>query len=143
MGLNIRPTSGRIANGSRLIVNGQPTTGSKVFTPSFKNKTSASKDSDFYVIPSPTPTSTPNPTPTTTPNPTPTPTPTFVPSSTPVPTLTATPTVTSTPTQSVTPTVTPTVTSTGSVLINPIIVGPNQYLSAGNNTYINFVNTTP
>jgi hypothetical protein len=48
MGLNIRPTSGRIANGSRLIVDGQPTTGVKVFTPSFKYKTSATKDSEFY-----------------------------------------------------------------------------------------------
>ncbi len=48
MGLNIRPKSGRIANGSRLIVDGQPTTGSKVFEPSFKYKTSATKDSEFY-----------------------------------------------------------------------------------------------
>ena len=69
MGLNIRPTSGRIANGSRLIVDGQPTTGSKVFTPSFKYKTSATKDSEFYeaILPFLTPTSNPTPSPTPTP----------------------------------------------------------------------------
>ena len=38
MGLNIRPTNGRIANGSRLIVTGQPTTGSKVFPITFTKK---------------------------------------------------------------------------------------------------------
>jgi len=38
MGLNIRPTSGRIANGSKLIVSGQPTTGVKVFPITFTKK---------------------------------------------------------------------------------------------------------
>jgi hypothetical protein len=38
MGLNIRPTSGRIANGSKLIVAGQPTTGIKVFPVTFTKK---------------------------------------------------------------------------------------------------------
>ena len=36
MGLNIRPKSGRIANGSRLVVSGQVTTGQKVFPVTFK-----------------------------------------------------------------------------------------------------------
>ena len=38
MGLNIRPVSARIANGSRLVVSGQPTTGSKVFPITFTKK---------------------------------------------------------------------------------------------------------
>jgi hypothetical protein len=38
MGLNFRPVSGRIANGSKLIVTGQPTTGSKVFPVTFSKK---------------------------------------------------------------------------------------------------------
>jgi hypothetical protein len=38
MGLNFRPVSGRIANGSRLIVNGQPSTGEKVFPITFSKK---------------------------------------------------------------------------------------------------------
>ena len=39
MGLNIRPKSARIANGSKLIVTGQPTTGDKVFPITFNQKT--------------------------------------------------------------------------------------------------------
>ncbi len=38
MGLNIRPISGKIANGSRLVVSGQPNTGSKVFPITFTKK---------------------------------------------------------------------------------------------------------
>ena len=38
MGLNLRPTSGRIANGSKLIVSGQATTGLKVFPVTFSKK---------------------------------------------------------------------------------------------------------
>ena len=49
MGLNIRPKSGRIANGSKLIVSGQPTTGSKVFPVTFSKKSNPYqfKESDF------------------------------------------------------------------------------------------------
>lgn len=38
MGLEVRKTSGKIANGSRLIVNGQQTTGQKVFPNTFNKK---------------------------------------------------------------------------------------------------------
>ena len=38
MGLNFRPRSGRIANGSKMIVSGQITTGQKVFPNSFTQK---------------------------------------------------------------------------------------------------------
>mgnify|MGYP006276703377 CR=1 FL=1 len=49
MGLNFRPRSPRIANGSRLIVTGQPTTGSKVFPVTFLQKSNPyqAKQSDF------------------------------------------------------------------------------------------------
>ncbi len=39
MGLDFRKKSGRIANGSRLIVEGQQTTGQKVFPNTFNKKT--------------------------------------------------------------------------------------------------------
>ena len=53
MGLNIRPTNGRIANGSRLIVIGQPTTGSKVFPITFNKKSNPYKKSqNDFPIPS-------------------------------------------------------------------------------------------
>lgn len=39
MGLDYRKRSGKIANGSRLIVSGQPTTGQKIFPNSFTMKT--------------------------------------------------------------------------------------------------------
>lgn len=62
MGLDFRKKTGRIANGSRLIVDGQPTTGQKVFSPSFKYKVSAPKDNDLLgQSSSPTPTPTPKP----------------------------------------------------------------------------------
>ena len=62
MGLDFRKRTGRIANGSRLIVDGQPTTGQKVFSPSFKYKVSAPKDNDLLEQTSlPTPTPTPKP----------------------------------------------------------------------------------
>jgi hypothetical protein len=38
MGLNFRPRSGRIANGSKMIVPGQITSGQKVFPVSFTKK---------------------------------------------------------------------------------------------------------
>jgi len=65
MGLDLRKRSGKIANGSRLIVLGQDITGQKVFVPSFKYKQSAPKDIDLLnqVLPflTPTPTPLPNP----------------------------------------------------------------------------------
>ena len=82
MGLDLRPRTGRIANGSRLIVNGQPTTGSIVYQLTFNQKQSAPVDKNQDIVP----TITPNPT------------------------LTPTNTSPITPTPSVTPTVTPTVT---------------------------------
>jgi hypothetical protein len=39
MGLDFRKRSGRIANGSKLVVSGEITTGEKVFPPSFNQKT--------------------------------------------------------------------------------------------------------
>jgi hypothetical protein len=39
MGLSYRKKSGRIANGSRLVVEGQITTGQKVFPVTFSQKT--------------------------------------------------------------------------------------------------------
>ena len=39
MGLNFRKRSGKIANGSRLVVEGQITTGQKVFPVTFGSKT--------------------------------------------------------------------------------------------------------
>jgi hypothetical protein len=62
MGLDFRKRSGRIANGSRLIVEGQQTIGQKVFSPTFRYKVSAPKDDDLLEqhqlnnIPQPTPT---------------------------------------------------------------------------------------
>jgi hypothetical protein len=49
MGINIRPVSARISNGSRMIVNGQPTTGVKAFPVTFLKKTNPYqfKSSDF------------------------------------------------------------------------------------------------
>lgn len=83
MGLNLRPRSGRIANGSRLIVNGQPTTGSKLTQPIFTRKRSAPIDLNPDIVPTLTPSQTPILTPTNTPTPsfTPTVTPTVTPSS--------------------------------------------------------------
>jgi hypothetical protein len=83
MGLNFRKRSGRIANGSTLIVPGQPYIGAKVFQTTFNQKKSSNDKPqgpeipfDEIVTPTPTPTSTvtPTPTPTKIPNVTPTPT---------------------------------------------------------------------
>jgi len=62
---------------------------------------------------------------------TPTPTPTF--------SVTSTPTITPT----TTPTTTPTPTPTPAVLINPIIVEIDEYLSVGNEEYLMFVDPVP
>lgn len=97
MGLNLRPRTGRIANGSRLIVNGQPTTGTKVYQLTFNQKQSAPIDKNPDIVPSSTPSQTPTNTPTITPSPTVTPTVTPTPSFTPTLTPTITSTITPTP----------------------------------------------
>jgi len=83
---------------------------------------------------------TPTPTPTIPQTPTPTPsvtaTVTNTPSHTPIGTQTPTPTLTETPTP------TPTPTNVG-VLINPLLVGVDEYLSVGNEEYLMFVDPTP
>jgi len=69
MGLSFRKRSGRIANGSRLIVPGQITTGEKVFEITFNGKQNpydvpAPKEPTIPISPSRTPRPTPTPTPT-------------------------------------------------------------------------------
>jgi hypothetical protein len=57
MGLDFRRKSGRIANGSKLIVPGQITTGIKVFPNTFNQKKSAPIDTNIQINhPTPTPT---------------------------------------------------------------------------------------
>jgi len=118
MGLNFRRRSGRINDGSKLIVPGQQKIGVKVFPNSFEYK-KGSKNENLgpgietlqntpNVIISPTPTITPTNTPTVTP----TNTPTITPTNTPTVTPTITPTITVSPT--ITPTITPTPTPTPS-----------------------------
>ena len=80
MGLDFRKRSGTLANGSRLIVPGQITTGQKVFPNTFSQK-SAPPNFKLESLPIvtpiiPIPTNTPTPTPSVTPTFTPTPTPT-------------------------------------------------------------------
>lgn len=64
MGLSFRKRSGRIANGSRLVVPGQITTGSKVYQITFGKKQSAPDNKQPDIVPSQTPQPTPTPTPT-------------------------------------------------------------------------------
>ena len=94
-----------------------------------------------------TPTQTPTPTISETPTQTPTPTISDTPTQTPTPTISETPTQTPTPTISETPTqtptttlaTTPTITPTGDeALINPIIIGANEYLQVGVDEYLEF-----
>jgi hypothetical protein len=74
MGLSFRRRSGRIADGSKLIVPGQITTGVKVFPNTFQYK-QGSKDKslgpgiEVDLVPTNTPTPSPSPTPTPTPQP--------------------------------------------------------------------------
>ena len=86
----------------------------------------------------PTPTSTPSVTSTSTE--TPTPTPTITNTQTPTPTITQTETPTQTPVGSPTPTPTPTNQTT---LINPLLIGIDEYLNVGNEEYLMFVDPTP
>ena len=82
MGLEFRKRSGRIANGSRLVVEGQITGGQKVFPNSFGQKsnpydmTAEQRELLISQNVTPTPTATVNITPTPTPTPTSSPTPT-------------------------------------------------------------------
>lgn len=75
MGLSFRRRSGRIADGSKLIVPGQITTGVKVFPNSFEYK-KGSKNENLGPGVEVLLTQTPLPQPSATPSPTPTPTPT-------------------------------------------------------------------
>ena len=113
MGLDFRKRSGKIANGSRLIVTGQITTGQNVFSNSFNKKSNPylrNNDSEITVqIPQPTPTI-------------------------PIPTNTPTPSVT--PTNTPTPSVTPTPTS--EQLDDPIITENGEYIDVGNEEYLTF-----
>jgi hypothetical protein len=147
MGLDFRRRSGRIANGSKLIVPGQITTGIKVYQTTFNSKRSAPIDSNTQIeYPTPTPTIplTPTPTPSSTNTPTPTPsstnTPTQTPTSTNTPTPTPTPTVSVSPTPSSTPTPTPTPSTSAQVLINAIITENGEYIVVGENEYLDFTN---
>jgi hypothetical protein len=79
MGLQLRPTSGKILNGSTLIVPGQPMSSSKVFPTTFQFKKGTSREltKEYNVVsPTPTPTPTPSQTPLVSPTPLPTQTPT-------------------------------------------------------------------
>jgi hypothetical protein len=80
MGLERRPTSGRIFNGSRLIVPGLPVSSSKIFQNNFGSKKGSDqsliREYNTNVTPTPTNTPTPTPTPSVTPTNTPSPTPT-------------------------------------------------------------------
>ena len=147
MGLDFRKRSGRIANGSLLIVPGQTTTGVKVYQTTFSQKKSQNDKplGPEIPLPSPTPSVTPQPTNTPTPSPThtltPTPSPTHTPTPTPSPTHTQTPTPTPTHTPTPTPTHTPTPTPTqpGDNLINPLIVNGDNYLNVGEDEYLMFI----
>jgi len=149
MGLEFRKRSGRIANGSRLVVEGQITGGQKVFPNSFGQKSNpydmTAEQRELLILQNvtPTPTSTVNITPT--PTPTPTATTDFIPTPTPTPTATTdvtptpTATVTITPTPTATVTITPTPTSSPTPtpeLLDAIIVGVDTYLSVGTNEYL-------
>lgn len=124
MGLDFRKRSGTLANGSRLIVPGQITTGQKVFPNTFSQKSAPPnfKLESLPIVTSiiPIPTNTPTPTPSVTP--TNTPTPSVTPTLTPTPTPTSTPTPTPTPEQ----------------LINPIITENEEYIVVGNEEYLMF-----
>jgi len=127
MGLEFRKRSGRIANGSRLVVEGQITGGQKVFPNSFAQKSNpydmTAEQRELLILQNvtPTPTNPVTPTPTATVNITPTPTPT--------PTVTTDVTPTPTPTPTSSPTSTP-------ELLDAIIAGVDTYLSVGTNEYL-------
>jgi len=129
MGLDFRKRSGRIANGSRLVVPGQITGGAKVFPNTFSQK-SAPPSPKLEVTPI-VQTQTPNPSVTPTPPPSQTPTPSITPTVTPTVTITFTPTSTPTPTPTPTPSSTPVVD-----IIDAIIVDSETYISVGIDEYL-------
>jgi hypothetical protein len=137
MGLDFRKRSGRIANGSRLVVEGQITGGQKVFPNTFSQKSNpydmTAEQRELLISQNVTPT--PTPTSTITITPTPTPTPSVTGQVTPTPTPTSTITITPTPTVTTTNTPTPTPTPQTQI-INPIIVGEDTYISVGANEYL-------
>ena len=137
MGLEFRKVSGRIANGSRLVVPGQITTGQKVFPNSFSQKSAPPdpKLPETTLLPIPTPNPSVTPTPPISQTPTLTPTPTTTPQ--PTPTTTPQPTPTPSMTQTLTPTLTPSSTP-NTQIINPIIVNSETYISVGSNEYLEF-----
>jgi len=91
-------------------------------------------------LPTVTPTPTGSPSVTSTSTETPTPTPTITNTETPTPTVTETPTQTPTHTPVGSPTPTPTNQTT---LINPVLIGIDEYLNVGNEEYLMFVDPTP
>ena len=91
-------------------------------------------------LPMVTPTPTGSPSVTSTSTETPTPTPTITNTETPTPTVTETPTQTPTHTPVGSPTPTPTNQIT---LINPVLIGIDEYLNVGNEEYLMFVDPTP
>jgi hypothetical protein len=68
MGLEFRKRSGKIANGSRLVVEGQVTNGQKVFPNTFNRKSNpydmTSEQRELLISQNTTPPPTPSPTPT-------------------------------------------------------------------------------
>ena len=88
-----------------------------------------------YCQPTPTPSVTP------TNSVTPTPTPSVTPTNTATPTVTPTSTTTNTPTP--TTTNTPTPTTPIDILINPILVGNNEYIEVGDGEYLIYTDPTP
>jgi hypothetical protein len=113
MGLDFRKRSGKIANGSRLVVEGQVTNGQKVFPNTFNRKSNpydmTAEQRELLISQNTTPI------PSATPSPTPTPTPTF----------TVTPTITPTNTPTNTPTPTPTSSVSGDFNVIVSQVGPD------------------
>jgi hypothetical protein len=159
-------TGGTINLGSQVIpytyVSDYPYGVYDVYFPTYNNTCSIS-----FPEPSPTPTNTPTSTPTPTitqtvtpsltigASPTPTPTITETPTNTPTVTQTVTPsltigvsptptpTITETPTPTPTETLTPTPTPVVEELINPVLVGNDEYITVGNDLYLMFVNPSP
>lgn len=121
--------------------NTQTPTYTPTTTPTNTPSNTATPSTTASVGQTPTATETQTATPTETPTQTPTNTPTNTES--PTPTSTETPTPTNTETQTPTPTVTPTVTPSEGILVNPIIITTDEYISVGDNQYLMFVEPIP